>query len=296
MTWQLMFACLQGEGRFRAMNFLRVVATALSAFTLFVVLLTLHQSTVTWVLIILVGANLTASALGTVFALKASDRPDHDRALVSTRSLLRYGIAALPAASAPLETLSLDQAVVGLLLPRAQLGLYVVGAAFDNLPSILVSALGTIALPRIASERDPHARRRLMRRTGLVAIVLAAAVAVFAEAILSWLLPAAFGQSFTGAIPVTRVLIIAGFFLAVRRILIVFLQALGRPGRTAVGEAIALSILVALAVLLVPIFGLVGAGCALLVAAIFADTFLVISIFQVRVTADAAPTRPVVPD
>jgi O-antigen/teichoic acid export membrane protein len=193
---------------------------------------------------------------------------------VTVRSLLHFGLAALPAANAPLETLSLDQAAVGAILPRQQLGLYVVAAAFDNLPSILIYAYGTVALTRITAETDLVARRHIIRRSAISAASLAGGAALFTQAIVGWLLPLAFGASFAAAIPVARVLIVAGFLLSFRRILVVFLQAAGHPGRTAAGEGVALVTLAIAAAILVPLFGLIGAACALILAAVIADAYL----------------------
>ena len=214
-----------------------------------------------------------ACALG-VYLFMARARRPKIATTVSVRSLLRYGLAALPADNAPLETLSLDQAAVGVILPPQQLGLYAVAAAFDNLSSILVNAFGTIVFPRITAERDKAARRRLIRRAAIAAACIAAAASLFAEAIVGWLLPIAFGADFAAAIPAARVLIVAGFFLSFRRILVVILQAAGRPGRTVGGEPLALATLVIAAVILVPLLGIDGAAFALILAALVADAYL----------------------
>jgi O-antigen/teichoic acid export membrane protein len=273
MSFALMFACLQGERRFTAMNWLRIVNASFSAAVLFTLLAVLHRTSVAVVFGTLALGNVVATTLGAYLVVAHARVADGDIG-VSVRTLLRFGLAALPAANAPLETLSLDQASVGAILPRQQLGLYVVAAAFDNLPSILINAYGTIALPRITFERDPVARRHAIRRTAISAVSIAGAASVFAEAIVGWLLPAAFGSSFAPAVPVARVLIVAGFLLSFRRILVVFLQAAGRPGRTAIGEGIALAILAIAAVILVPVLGLMGAALALILAAVIANAYL----------------------
>jgi O-antigen/teichoic acid export membrane protein len=273
MTSQVILACVQGEHRFRLLNWLRPVGSIVYAVGLLCLFLFTRHSGVAPVLGILVAANLTACVVGAAF-LAADWTPTGVGTTVTTRSLLRYGLASLAAATAPLESLSIDQAVVGLLLSRQKLGLYVVGSAFDNLSSLLVSGIGTIALPRIAGAPDHESRRALMRRTAFLAVALAGGAALLAEAIVGWILPVAFGTDFAGAIPPARVLILAGFFMAVRRILVVFLLAIGRPGHTAVGEGIALLTLFAFAAVLVPILGLVGASVALLAAAMAANLYL----------------------
>jgi O-antigen/teichoic acid export membrane protein len=273
MSFALMFGCLQGERRFGSTNWLIIVNASLPAVILFALLVLVHHTSVRVVLGTLLVANATACILSAYLVMARARRPNV-KTCVTVRSLARFGLAALPAANAPLETLSLDQAAVGAILTRPQLGLYAVAAAFDNLPSILVSTYGTVALTRITAETDLAARRHLIRRTAVGAAFIAGGASLFAEVIVGWLLPAAFGTSFSPAIPVARVLIVAGFFLSFRRILVIFLQAAGRPGRTAPGEAIALATLALAAVILVPLLGLIGAACALILAALVADAYL----------------------
>lgn len=275
MCFALMFGCLQGERRFASTNWLLIVNASLPAIVLFVLLLLVHHTSVSVVFSTLVLANVAASTLGACFVI-ARPMGVSVRIEVTVQSLLRYGLAALPAANAPLETLSLDQAAVGAILPRQQLGLYAVASAFDNLPTILIYAYGTVALTRVAAEADLTARRRLIRRTAVGAVLIAAAASIFAEAIVGWLLPLAFGSSFAPAVPVARVLIVAGFLLSCRRILVVFLQAAGRPGRTAIGELLALVTLAGAAAILVPLIGLMGAAFALILAASVADAYLLL--------------------
>jgi O-antigen/teichoic acid export membrane protein len=277
MNGQLLIACLQGERRFRSFNLLRPLPTGVSAAALLCLLLFFHNATVSTVLAILVAASVMGCAVGSYVVVRGR-KSESTPATLSVHSLLRYGLASFVGANAPLESLSVDQAAVGLLLSRQQLGLYVVGTAFNNLPSLLVFGLGTVALPEVTSERDPAARRRLMRDTAAAAIFVAAVATLGAELVVAPLLPFVFGSGFAGAIPVARVLIIAGFFLSLRRLLVVFLQADSRPGQTSVGEFVAFTTLVLLAVVLVPRLGIMGAGVALVVAALVADLYLVLAL------------------
>ena len=62
--------------------------------------------------------------------------------------------------------------------------------------------------------------------------------------------------------------------MGMRRIFTVFLQGLGRPGSTGIGEMLALATLLVLAALLVPFLSLLGASLALLGAAVAANLYL----------------------
>jgi O-antigen/teichoic acid export membrane protein len=293
MTASLILACVQGEGHFRALNLLRPVSIAISAVSLVILWLVVRHATASVALGINAAANIAACLIGGIF-LAVAGRASMASANVSTRSLFRYGLASLAGANAPLETLQIDQAAVGLLLSRSELGLYAVASAFDNLPGILVSGVGMIALPRLAGAPNREARNAIMKRTVFLAAALAAAATVFAEAIVGWLLPAAFGDAFAGAIAPARVLIVAGFFMGMRRIFVVFLQGVGRPGRTGVGETLALVTLLVLAALLVPILSLMGASLALLGAAVAANIYLLWALRE-KPGMPASPATSVAP-
>jgi O-antigen/teichoic acid export membrane protein len=275
MTYTLGLACLQGESRFRPLNWARPIASTVSAVGLLCLLLLAHRAAVASVLSVIVLGNLLACLVTARLAFAAhSTAAQAVTPNVGVGQLLRYGLASLAGATAPIDSLSIDQAIVGVMLSRGQLGLYAVAGSFNSLPSVLLSSLGTIALPRIAGESQEAARLRIIKRTAIIAALVAGITTLFAELIVAWLLPLAFGASFAPAVPAARILIVAGFFLSIRRILVVFVQAVGRPGHTGVGEMAALAVLVLCAVLLVPRLGIAGASSALLVAAVASDVYL----------------------
>jgi O-antigen/teichoic acid export membrane protein len=278
MTANLALACFQGESRFRTLNWVRPISSTLSAAALLCLWLIAHRAAVSTVLAVIVVANLLACLIAARLALTAPPTSLQGSAPVRVRPLIRYGLASIAGASAPIDSLSIDQAIVSVMVARGQLGLYVVAGAFNTLPSVLVSSLGTIALPRIAGEPQPTARRRAMRRTATFAVLIAACTTLLAELVVAWLLPFAFGANFAPAVPAARILIVAGFLLSVRRILVIFLQALGRPGHTGVGEAAALCVLGIFALVLIPPLGIVGASIALLLAAGASDVYLCLAL------------------
>ncbi len=291
MSFALIVACLQGERRFKHLNLLRPAYSTLAALALLGFLLSGRTATVTQILALLVFASIGACAVGYV-VVRSSDVIGSAPSSVSSRTLLRYGLASLPGGTQPLDSLAIDQAAVGLVLSRHELGLYVVASAFNNLASILVSGLGVVALPRIAAEGDRSLRNRSMIRIAIASAGLAAGVTGGVELIVPFVLPLAFGGAFASAVPAARILVLAGFFLALRRILIVFLQALGRPGQTGVGEAVGICTLAFLALVLIPALGLIGASTALAGAAATADVYLVFALWDHNHTAEASLESP----
>lgn len=274
MIWQLIMGCLQGEQRYKAMNSLRstpALATAVGLGTCYLV--TRHTGVLT-ILSITVIATVTTCAIAIwVFV---SGAPAASRSPTSYRTLLRYGVRSIAGTSAPLESFSIDQALVGLLLTRRDLGLYAVASSFNNFPSIITAGLGTIAFPRIAAERSTPNKLRLLRVAAAEAIALAAATTIATEAVVGFVLPIAFGEAYAPATQAARILILAGFLFAVRRTLVAFLNAIARPGSGSVGEAISLVVLGLCAIALVPPMKLTGAALALLLAALIGDLYLAV--------------------
>lgn len=286
MTTQLILACVQGERHFRALNLLRPAFVTIFAVSLTILWLIVRHAGAAVALTVNTAAFIMTALIGGVF-LAVRSRRSKAPATVSKRYLIRYGLASLAGANAPLETLQIDQAVVATLLSRYQLGLYAVASAFDNLPGILVAGVGMIALPRLAAAKTTESRRAIVKRALLLAVLVAGAAAIFTEAIVGWLLPAAFGDAFAQAVVPARILILAGFFMGLRRILVVFLQGVGRPGRTGVGETIGLATLLLLAALLVPTLGLLGASLSLLGSALVANLYLFLVLRGLVVALDA---------
>lgn len=284
----LALASLQGEHRFRLLNLMRPLGSALSAALLLGLFLSFHHVEVSTVLAVMVGSSVAACG-ATGIAAMLSLRKALVPVTVSRRSLIRYGLRSIVGASAPIEAFSIDQAIVGLVLSRQQLGLYVVGGAFNNLPSILVSGLGTIVLPRVAAEHDPVLRYRLMRKAALHTLLFVAGASLFAEVVVGFLLPFAFGNDFATAIPAARVLIVAGCLFGIRRMLVVFHQAIGRPGQTAMGELAAVVGLAIAAIALVPSFHLLGASFALVFAASVSDAYLLWALRDVSLSPTKDP-------
>ena len=119
MLQQYGLAVLQGARRFRAFNICRTLPaagfSALAGVTVLFIHIDLHLSIT---LLALTGATSAVVTITTVFArpLKGYNET------TTARKLLRFGARALLGSSSPVETLRLDQAVVGLFLSASSLG------------------------------------------------------------------------------------------------------------------------------------------------------------------------------
>jgi O-antigen/teichoic acid export membrane protein len=203
--------------------------------------------------------------------------------------MLRFGLKGLLGWSSPVEAFRLDQAVVGLFLSPAALGLYVVGLSFANLPRFIAQSVGVIAYPRIAARRGAEAWRELWQFFWL-ATGSAAAIVLALELVIGWLVPVFFGDEFSGAVPLTRILLVAALFLSARRVLADGAQGLGRPGLGTIAEVSSWIFLLPALGIFTPLWHARGVAVALAVSAALSFAVLLVLVLRSRAGVEPAAT------
>ena len=264
LAQQYALALLQGERRFAAFNALRLLpASSYGA----AVLLLFLAGTGTLVLVSAAWAavQVTVGAVALAVALRGlgSDMTPAP----PLRRLVRFGLDGFLGAASPVETFGLDQAVIGLFLSPAALGIYVVGTSFTNLPRFVAQSIGMVAYPRVAAEVDRLAARRAMWRFTALTVVVTTVVIALLWAAAGVLVPLFFGEEFTEAVMLTRVLLIGSVFLAARRTLSDCARGLGLPRLGSIAEVASWLVVTPALALLVPPWGANGVAAALVVAA-----------------------------
>ena len=278
-------ATLQGQQRFLAFNVLRTlpaVAYTVAVLAVFVV----GGGNLQWVVAGWIAASLVSAAVTVWVAVRPVRLQSARRSPEALRSMLRFGVKGLLGWASPVETFRLDQAVVGLFLAPAALGLYVVGLAFANLPRFIAQSVGYIAYPRVAARRGEEAWRELWQFFWL-ASGAAALVVLALELGVSWLVPAFFGDEFSGAVALTRILLIGALFLSARRVLTDGAQGLGRPGLGTIAEVSSWVFLLPALGIFTPLWDARGVALALAVSA--ALSFVVLLVLLVRSHAQQEP-------
>jgi O-antigen/teichoic acid export membrane protein len=216
----------------------------------------------TTALLALLGATIVQSALAYCCCRRrglTAGRPT--AALI--RPLARYGAGELATTVPSLATARLDQVVLSFAAPSAALGHYAVASSLTSVAVPLVSALGHVAFPRLASAGLPTADAELLRRRS---IRTSAAVSIAAMAALTltapWLVPRIFGAGFTESVTLIWLLAPAGVFLPCAKVCAELLRGYGRPQSVAGVQAASALVLAALLAGLVPRFAERGAAVA----------------------------------
>ena len=123
------------------------------------------------------------------------------------RPLLGYCTAQIAALAPATLNAQLDQLVLSQTVPAADLGRYAVAVSISLLPMPVFTAIGNVALPRLAGQREvTGATRKLQRLSVLASAAVATAILVPLAAVSYWLVPLVFGAAYRGAVPLLWVL------------------------------------------------------------------------------------------
>jgi O-antigen/teichoic acid export membrane protein len=182
------------------------------------------------------------------------------------KQALRYGFKTYVSTLMGQANLRVDQVIMTLVVAPAQLGYYVVSVAVAGLVSPLYSAIAIVVLPRVTRAADHHLggaeALRHVRFIVLGGVPLTAALGVA----MPLLLPLLFGADYGPSIWPAQILLVAGLLQGGVITLANSLRGLGLPGRAAISEGIGLMATIGLLFSLLPVWGIVGAAVASLVA------------------------------
>ena len=179
------------------------------------------------------------------------------------RPLLAYGAVQIVAEAPGTLNVQLDQLVLSQTVPAADLGRYAIAVSISLLPVPLVSAIGNVAFPRLAAQREmTGVTRQLQRLSVLGGACLAAAMLVPTAAVSYWLVPLVFGAAYRGAVPLLWILTPGSVFLACGLVTGDLLKGRRQPAVLAWAHGIAAIFTVALLFALLPLVGVYAAAIA----------------------------------
>jgi O-antigen/teichoic acid export membrane protein len=185
----------------------------------------------------------------------------------SCQKLLNYGLRAYGIDLLGTVAGQIDQIlVVGLLAP-ASMGMYAVALSLSRMLSMFESSILKVLFPTVAA-RPPAEVVALTGRSARLSLVMTLLAAMPLMFIGPLLLNLLYGAAFLGAVPVFRILLVEVVLASTDSLLAQAFMALGRPGTLTILQGITLGLNLALLPLLIPVYGLIGAGLALLTSTI----------------------------
>lgn len=212
-------------------------------------------------------ASYVISELATaLLAWRLSPKSQSADSGMSTSSLLRYAGRASTGAAAQALGERGDQLVLSQQLPPSALGNYVAANTLASTAGLFGTSVADLVLARVARRR-PTLRGVVVATTA--ALSLGAGSALALAAVAPYVIPAALGESYRPAIPITQLLVIYFAVVGAVRVVAGVLKGLGLPGRTGIVEVTSVFVRLLFLLLLVPSRGLIGAPVALILASAF---------------------------
>jgi O-antigen/teichoic acid export membrane protein len=255
---------IQGLQRFNSFNFLRFLVIALTAVSL-VTLDLAHSLGVEQAVYVYLGSyGVTGVVAALLLFGGESMRLSYDGRVM--REVLGFGIRSHLGNVSSLLNERLDQLIISIFLAPLKLGLYVVAVSLTSLTTLPGTSISLVALPSVArsaqSEERTHRIQRLLQITLLTTLCLTIPMILLMAPIIGLL----FGSAFRPVAGVARVLLIGSVILGMNRVLGAVARGIGRPLDAGVAEGLALIVTVLALAVLLPMFGLMGAAVASLLA------------------------------
>jgi antigen flippase len=265
---------VQAAGAFTSFNLYRVLSP-LSVLTALSVEKALGFLTVSNAALAYLLGGIPATIWITAWAWKYY-RPRTGSLVYASKLLLGYGVRAWGVDLLGTIASQIDRIlVVGMLNPES-MGLYVAAQSAAGVLAVLPAAVVPVSLPRSSgrtNEEIVELTGRAARMTLLV-MVIASLPLVLCGA---FLLKLVYGSKFAGASLVLPFLICESIFDGLTSVLAQAFLASGFPGTVTLLQACGLVTSIPLLYLLIPRFGIRGAGCALMLATILRCIFVTLS-------------------
>lgn len=191
--------------------------------------------------------------------------------------MLHYGLRTQAAQLTQNLGLKLGALVVSLFAAASVLGQYAVAVGATSFFVTFGQALGLVVLPDVAGRGPAERGQRVavhVRRSILVLAPLTLGLVAAAPWLIRWV----FGPEFEAAVPLTRVLAVAAFFVGLGAVLGDGLRGMSLPALPALTEAASLTVFGVLLWLLVPGRGPMGAALASLLSCMLGFALLAASL------------------
>jgi O-antigen/teichoic acid export membrane protein len=267
-------AGLESRGDFTASNKILIWSPAFTLFCL-VALLAAHAMTPFTASLAYVPVGI-APLMWMAFRLRRIFRPSLQSFRQSAMELFSYGIRSYGIDLCGTMSLYVDQALVVRLLAPDQMGTYVVALSLSRMLNLFHTSVVMVLFPKAVSRlpREVAAMTsRAMRMSTILSALAGIGIAALGPSALSLL----YGKDFRGAGVTLRILVLEVVLGGAAQVLSQAFMALGRPGVITGLQVTGLALTIPMMLVLVPRFGIVGAGAAMLGSTVARLAFVVAS-------------------
>ncbi len=203
----------------------------------------------------------------------------------SCKQLLSYGVRSYGIDLLGTLAVQVDQVLVIGLLSPSSMGIYAVALSLSRMLNVFQASIITVLFPKIAA----GSLTEVVRLTGQVTrvnLLLTLLIGLMLMVLGPIVLQVLYGSEFMEAVAVFRILIIEVILAGTTMILAQSFMALGRPGMVTMLQGVGLGLSLPLMLILIPRYGLVGAGLSLLGSTTARLLFILLSY---RITLKVSP-------
>jgi O-antigen/teichoic acid export membrane protein len=194
----------------------------------------------------------------------------------SARLLFSYGIRSYGIDLCGTMSIYVDQALVVRLLAPGMMGTYVVALSLSRMLNAFHASVVMVLFPRAVS-RTPREVVEMTSRATRMSTVFTTLIGIGVALVGPQVLALLYGTEYRSATAVLRILVIEVILSGATVVLAQAFMALGRPGIITALQITGLALTIPLMLVLVPRFGIVGAGLSLLLSTIARLIFVVVS-------------------
>lgn len=198
----------------------------------------------------------------------------------AARKIISYGLGSYGIDLLGNLILYIDQIILISMLPSESIGLYVVAVSLSRIINIFSASIILVLFPKVSELDTKEAALlslRVFKISTLFAFVCTAGIMLVAPLLIHIL----YGSSYLESIPVFRLLLLEVVIGGAAGVLAQSFMAVGRPFVVTISQAIGITLIIPLMYLLVPEYGLIGAGLSLLIPSLIRMLYVAI-VFQWR--------------
>jgi len=188
---------------------------------------------------------------------------------------LRYGLSAHIGTLQPFTNLNIDILILSLLISSEEMGYYVVALAAAQILNAQGNAIGLVVLPEIAKLEDLVERKNLIMNSGFLAGVIGGLAATVVFVWAKPLLRTIYGEAFTPAVPILRILVVGAMIGMLHRIIADGLRGMGQPFSSTISEVAGSFCGIVGMIIFVPKYGALGAAYSMVVGSMLSLSLVV---------------------
>ncbi|WP_379132282.1 lipopolysaccharide biosynthesis protein [Paenibacillus sp. sgz500958] len=274
-------AAFQFRGDYKKFNFLRYLIPLLTLAFIGILILTGTINPFTTALAYLV-PSVPLFIWMTILLLRTYKGKMHSK-YVQFKKLFTYGLGSYGNDLLGQFSYYIDQIVIAGLLRPADLGLYAVAVSLSRMVNFFSNSIIVVLFPK-ASELSKEEAISLTFRAFRISTTFTLLGSLVLMLVAPFVIPLLYGKDFNTALTVFRLLLLEVTISGGTIILAQAFMALGKPKFVSILQGVGLILVIPLLFLLVPKFGLMGAGIAMLSSSVLRFGFIILNIrFNLKV-------------